>query len=156
MKLNEQYIETWEGYADEHLSIYHIYTSKGGGAALVFKGKDHKFVAAFDNIETARDAIIGYPVTDQDGKQWSLEKLKDGLDLALMALQSENAELKKTVDKYATAARSITLNLEDFCDRNLPYDQMIAEAARKASAKLEQMKAELDVAEQHSDPQDVI
>lgn len=77
MKLNEQYIKTWRGYADESLSIYSIYTSKGGGAALLLKGKDHKFVAAFDTIEEAGDAIIGYPMEDQEGNQWRLEALKD-------------------------------------------------------------------------------
>lgn len=77
MKLNEQYIETWHGYADEPYSIYQIYTSKGGGAALLLKGKDHKFVAAFDCIEKARDAIIGYPQSDQDGNEWRLGALND-------------------------------------------------------------------------------
>lgn len=78
MKLNEMYIETWQGYADEDYIIYQIYTSKGGGAVLLLKGKGHKFVAAFDTIDAARDAIIGYPMTDQEGNQWRLEMLNDG------------------------------------------------------------------------------
>ena len=80
MKINELYIETWEGYADELLHIYQVCTSKGGGMVLLLKGKNRKFVAAFDTISDARDAIVGYPVTDQQGNQWRLEALKDGKD----------------------------------------------------------------------------
>ena len=65
---------------------------------------------------------------------------------ALSTLQDENAQLRETVDKYATAARVIALHLKPFCDESLPYDEMIADAARKASDELEQVKAERDAA----------
>ena len=77
MKLIEQYIKTYRGYVDELYVIYRIFTSKGSGAALLLKGKDHKFVAAFDTIDEAVDAILGYHVTDQEGNQWRLEDRHD-------------------------------------------------------------------------------
>ena len=60
--------------------------------------------------------------------------------------EAENEKLRETVDKYATAARAIALHLKPFCDESLPYDEMIADAARKASDELEQVKAERDAA----------
>ena len=57
-------------------------------------------------------------------------------------LEAENEKLRETVDKYATAARVIALHLKPFCDESLPYDEMIADAARKASDELEQVKRE--------------
>nr|DAZ63644.1 MAG TPA: hypothetical protein [Caudoviricetes sp.] len=65
---------------------------------------------------------------------------------ALSTLQDENEKLRETVDKYATAARVIALHLKPFCDESLPYDEMIADAARKASDELEQVKQERDEA----------
>ena len=64
----------------------------------------------------------------------------------LSTLQAENEKLRETVDKYATAARVIALHLKPFCDESLPYDEMIADAARKASDELEQVKRERDAA----------
>ena len=61
---------------------------------------------------------------------------------ALSTLQAENEKMRETVDKYATAARAIALHLKPFCDESLPYDEMIADAARKASDELEQVKRE--------------
>lgn len=61
---------------------------------------------------------------------------------ALSTLQAENEKLRETVDKYATAARVIALHLKPFCNESLPYDEMIADAARKASDELEQVKLE--------------
>ena len=61
---------------------------------------------------------------------------------ALSTLQAENEKLRETVDKYATAARVIALHLKPFCDESLPYDEMIADAARKASDELEQVNRE--------------
>lgn len=58
--------------------------------------------------------------------------------------KAENEKLLETVDKYATAARVIALHLKPFCDESLPYDEMIADASRKASDELEQVKAERD------------
>ena len=65
---------------------------------------------------------------------------------ALSTLQAENKKLRETVDKYATSARAIALHLKPFCDESLPYDEMIADAARKASDELEQVKRERDAA----------
>ena len=65
---------------------------------------------------------------------------------ALSTLQAENEKLREAVDKYATAARVIALHLKPFCDESLPYDEMIADAARKASDELEQVKRDRDAA----------
>ena len=65
---------------------------------------------------------------------------------ALSTLQAENEKLRETVDKYATAARAIALHLKPFCDESFPYDEMIADAARKASDELEQVKEKYDAA----------
>ena len=72
--------------------------------------------------------------------------LYDEAATALSTLQAENEKLRETVDKYATAARVIALHLKPFCDESLPYDEMIADAARKASDELEQVKQERDAA----------
>lgn len=48
--------------------------------------------------------------------------------------RAESAE--SVVEKYATAARVIGLHLRQFCDESLPYDEMIAEASRRAAAAL--------------------
>ena len=68
--------------------------------------------------------------------------LYDEAATALSTLQAENEKLRETVDKYATDARVIALHLKPFCDESLPYDEMIADAARKASDELEQVKQE--------------
>ena len=47
---------------------------------------------------------------------------------------------EKRLELYATAARVIALHLERFCDESLPYDEMIADAARKAGEKLQKAK----------------
>lgn len=60
--------------------------------------------------------------------------------------QAENEKLRETVDKYATAARTIALHLKPFCDESFPYDEMIADAARKASDELEKVKEKYDAA----------
>ena len=66
--------------------------------------------------------------------------LLDDAAAAISTLQAENEKLRETVDKYATAARVIALHLKPFCNESLPYDEMIADAARKASDELEQVK----------------
>mgnify|MGYP001861098908 FL=1 len=43
-------------------------------------------------------------------------------------------------------ARAIALHLKPFCDESLPYDEMIADAARKASDELEKVKEKYDAA----------
>lgn len=59
------------------------------------------------------------------------------------ALERENAQLRATVEKYATSARVISLHLKDLCDEALPYDEMIADASRKAGAQLQELRADL-------------
>ena len=40
MKLTEMFISRMEGFADEPLCIYQVYTSKGCAGTLVLKGAD--------------------------------------------------------------------------------------------------------------------
>lgn len=67
------------------------------------------------------------------------------------ALQTENAEKDKEIERlrgiveaYATSARSIALWLDTYCDRSLPYDKMILDAAQKAAVALSRVEAERD------------
>ena len=48
------------------------------------------------------------------------------------------------IEDYSAAARSIALNLGEFCDRSLPYYTMIATAARRASAEIEALRKKLE------------
>lgn len=73
-----------------------------------------------------------------------------GCQKAVTELNSSNKAFNETelkVSLYATAARVIALHLERFCDESLPYDQMIADAARKAGADLKRLEEQLDVIE---------
>ena len=82
-----------------------------------------------------------YAIGDNLGKEIDgSDELMLNAATALSTLQAENEKLRETVDKYATAARAIALHLKPFCDESLPYDEMIADAARKASDELEQVK----------------
>ena len=72
---------------------------------------------------------------------------------ALSAVTEENTRLRtelelknNIVERYAASARSISLYLKDFCNRSLPYDEMISDAVRKAETELEQVKRERDAA----------
>lgn len=49
---------------------------------------------------------------------------------------------EKRLELYATAARVIALHLERFCDESLPYDQMIADAARRAGAEISNLESQ--------------
>ena len=69
------------------------------------------------------------------------------------ALMDENAQLRadlehknNVVERYAASARSISLYLKEFCNKNLPYDEMISDAVRKVETELEQVKRERDAA----------
>lgn len=57
--------------------------------------------------------------------------------------EAEIENLKALVERYAASARAISLNLSAFCDTNLPYDEMISDASRRASAEIEKLKAEI-------------
>ena len=44
---------------------------------------------------------------------------------------------------YPAAARSIALNLKEFCNSDSSYPMMIADAAREASKEIARLRAEL-------------
>lgn len=65
------------------------------------------------------------------------------------AEQGQTAKATETealLNRYAAAARTIALYLDEFCDTGKPYDEMIACAARSAAEALERVKQELDAA----------
>lgn len=53
----------------------------------------------------------------------------------------------EVVEKYATSARVIALHLKPFCDQRLSYDEMIADASRKAAKRIEELEARIESAE---------
>ena len=61
-------------------------------------------------------------------------------------LQAELEKKNEIIEKYGASARIIALYLDDFCNRYLPYDEMIADAARKISDELEKVKHKLEKA----------
>lgn len=103
---------------------------------LIEQFKQFEFVAYNYNIN---GEVLGMDCTE-------FECIMADAATALSTLQDENEKLRETVDKYATAARVIALHLKPFCDESLPYDEMIADAARKASDELERVTAERDAA----------
>ena len=88
--------------------------------------------------------VCSIPTTPDSGRTVSQYDKEMSMCAYLDDLEAENEKLRETVDKYATAARVIALHLKPFCDESLPYDEMIADAARKASDELEQVKREND------------
>ena len=77
---------------------------------------------------------------------------EDGQRIAV-ALYDENAtliaeveRLTKIVNAYAQSERTIALCLDKFCNRSLPYDEMIADAARKADQQIATLKKALELA----------
>jgi hypothetical protein len=62
------------------------------------------------------------------------------------ALIAEVERLTAIIDAYATSARVISLYLEDFCNPNLAYSEMIADASRKASKQITMLKKALELA----------
>jgi len=73
-KLTEVSDGSLKGYADEDYFLYHVITDSGGNVELLLKGKEKKFVAAFDCETAAKNAVIGWECDDEDGNLW---KIKD-------------------------------------------------------------------------------
>jgi hypothetical protein len=61
-------------------------------------------------------------------------------------LTAELDRSEEIVDAYATSARVIALYLREFCDGSLPYAEMIAEAAKKADERIQQLTKERNIA----------
>ena len=59
-----------------------------------------------------------------------------GLDDAI----EERKHMQELIDVYTASARAIHLWLKEFCDEGLPYDEMIAQAARDAYKYIEKMR----------------
>ena len=97
-----------------------------------------------DENKRLNKIVCSIPTTPDSGRTVSQYDKEMSMCAYLDDLEAENEKLRETVDKYATAARAIALHLKPFCDESLPYDEMIADAARKASDELEQVMREND------------
>lgn len=75
-------------------------------------------------------------VKAQSGENRVLHEDVEALFRERDALRTRAEEAERGVEIYATAARVIALHLREFVDESLSYDQMIADAARKAGAKI--------------------
>ena len=89
----------------------------------------------------------------EDGCPYTMQACRRGdavMKDALAILKRNNKEIKEltnAVEIYGTSARAIALHLEDYCDENLGYAEMIAEASRKAAEEIEKyenIKATMD------------
>lgn len=105
--------------------------------------KDNEIIKALECCSKGFGNCEGCPYDDDDADYVTLKcetlMLKDVLDL----INCQKAEIErkhKIVCGYAQAARTIELYLQDFCDKKLPYDEMIADASRKASAEIEKYR----------------
>ena len=79
-------------------------------------------------------------------KNGCLESSIDSLEKTVAALQAQLDATAKIRDGYASAARTIHLWIKDFCDESLPYDEMIADATRKAADALTESQRQLRAA----------
>lgn len=62
-------------------------------------------------------------------------------------LLAEVEKLNKFADAYAPSSRIIALYLAKFCDRSLPYAEMISDAARRADSEITALTARAEKAE---------
>ena len=67
--------------------------------------------------------------------------MKDALAL-IDRQKAEIEELTNAVELYGMSARVIALNLDEYCDTNLGYAEMIADASRKAAKEIERLEEE--------------
>lgn len=91
-------------------------------------------------------AMVFEPFTPQQ------EQLKVSLKKAQAAMQSAAAPEppqgevypgdSARLEIYAAVARVVALHLKEFCDESLTYADMIADAARKAGAEIERLRAD--------------
>ena len=58
-------------------------------------------------------------------------------------MYKEHQRLNDTMD-YPAAARSISLNLDEFCNRQLNYPYMITVAAREARNEIQRLRKKLE------------
>lgn len=85
----------------------------------------------------------------------NLEEQLDTIEGVLMRTEEElNAankaanEAEAKVSLYAASARVIALHLKELCDESLPYDEMIADAARKAGAEISKLESQFQKAKE--------
>ena len=102
------------------------------------KIKRCKRVTSGSAIDTADKEDRSPNITSLAAYQMLLENAEDNNK----ELREEIKKLEELVDSYATVARTVRLQLASFCDTNLPYDKMIADASRRASAEIERLQAD--------------
>jgi hypothetical protein len=68
-------------------------------------------------------------------------------DARLEVMNRQAAELARkdaAIEKFAEAERVVALHLADFCNKDLPYNEMVADAARKAGRAIEKAREALE------------
>ena len=96
-------------------------------------------------VENALD-LIKRQKAEIERLKTAYETLKQEYDSMFSAnrnLMAEIDRLKEIVEGYAASARIISLYLKEFCNKHLPYDEMIAEASKKAEAEIERLRNEI-------------
>lgn len=68
----------------------------------------------------------------------------DEFDTTATKLAYQLRAKDKIIDSYATAARVIHLHLKDYCNEDLSYDEMIADASRLAATEISSLKREIE------------
>ena len=91
-------------------------------------------------------------INRQQAEIAELQRKNTELEIELKAMRgaansykAEVERLKKIVEDYAKAARVIELYLHKFCNKKLPYDEMIADASRKAEEEIERLQKAIKV-----------
>jgi len=107
-----------------------------GGKGIIYELEQLDFPCT---IEALQHEVKGWEqrYDELDAGHSKLFKAFCGLKQENEQLQAQLTDITKIRDDYATAARVIALYLVDFCDNSMPYDKMIADAARKACMAVE-------------------
>lgn len=104
---------------------------------------------SIDLVRLRREAALALVATE--------EELREGVWLShanpqtILALLDRLDAAERATGAYAAAARVIALWLKEFCDEKLPYDEMVAEASRRAAKEIEVLRAAIGAAERERD-----
>lgn len=73
-----------------------------------------------------------------------LKEKADEFDRVATKLAYQLRAKDKIVESYAASARVIHLHLKDYCNEDLSYDEMIADASRLAARQINELKREIE------------
>lgn len=92
-----------------------------------------------NSLTSERDALQEMVAEQQAEIDRQVKAIQEGYKLSKKQ-QEEIVGLSELLDRYEASARSISLRLAEFCNTNLPYDVMIADASRRVYAEIERLK----------------